>query len=67
MDRAEIDEYLADMTDEQLKSALTEAKDDLMKASRQHLNSEWHQSCFAATLLFSDEMNKRGIRLTPLH
>lgn len=67
MTKDEMQEYLATLSDGELKVALTEAHDDLMKAADEQPNSEWHGTCFAATLVYSQEMNRRGLKLATTH
>jgi hypothetical protein len=57
-------DMLANMSDAELMAATQEAIDDCGKAER---NSPWHEACFAASVVFSQECSKRGIRLKPLH
>lgn len=39
------------------------ASDDLAKASEEVPDSEWHEACFAATVMLAMEANSRGLRL----
>lgn len=54
-------EQIATLTDEELRTAINEASDDLKKASKDEPESEWHEACFAAVILFSQEMSRRGL------
>lgn len=62
----DIEGYLAGMNDEQLVDATKEARDDLVIASREQPDSEWHSSCFAAVLIYSKELHARGLKLVPV-
>lgn len=66
-DKMNIDEYMNDMSDDELIKATKEAYNDLTIAAKDEPNSEWHQSCFAATILFADEMAKRGLKISTVH
>lgn len=54
-----VDNYLKNMTKLEVKLALDQAVIDLRNASENAYNSEWHESCFAATILLAQEYNKR--------
>lgn len=52
------------LTNDQLKDALNTAYGDLAEAVREQPESEWHEACFAATVLLCQEIERRG--LTPI-
>lgn len=54
-------------TDQQLIDLFNEAKLDLAKAAEDEPESEWHQACFAAVIMVSQEASKRGLKLTTVH
>lgn len=58
-----IDDHLADLTDKELLAAGQEAVDDLTKAALTQPGSDWHQACFAATVIYAEELSRRGLRL----
>lgn len=60
-------EYIEQMTDAELKQATQTCMDDLAIAARDENNTEWHEACFAAAVLFSGEMNRRGLKLVTAH
>lgn len=63
----EIQEILDDMDNDKLIAEFNEAKIACQLAAEQEKNSEWHESCFAAILVFVGEIEKRGIDLRTLH
>lgn len=67
MTTQEIADYLAEKSDEELKAAFKDAESDLAEAAAQQHGSEWHQSCFAALLIYGGELAKRGIFLGTRH
>jgi hypothetical protein len=58
-------EYIASLSDDDLIKRTGIAMDDLTEASHKQNNSEWHQSCFAATVLYCEEMSRRGLKVKP--
>jgi hypothetical protein len=56
-----------DMTDAEVLEWALMAEGDLAEAANTQRDSEWHQACFTACWVLSQEMSKRGIRLRPLH
>jgi hypothetical protein len=65
--KMDIKEHLDDMSDKELIAACEEVKADLSKAAYDNPGSEWHQACFAAALLYCEELSERGIRLGTVH
>lgn len=59
-----IEEHMANISDEQLRINIRESKQDLSDAAADCPESEWHQSCFAALVLYAQEAAKRGITET---
>lgn len=60
-------DYVDDMTDAELVSAIATARDDLAKAAIDAPNSEWHEACFAGALVLCLEAQKRGIVIGTRH
>ena len=58
--------WLARLPDADLKAAFQEAVDDCQKAGTEQPNSEWHEACFAACVVFSQEVSRRGLNAPPL-
>lgn len=56
-----------EMTDAEVLEWAKMAEGDLQEAANTQRNSEWHDACFAACVVLSQEMTRRGIRLRPLH
>ncbi len=54
---------ISEMNDKELLSWLAIANADLALVSKNDPNSEWHEECFAATVLLAQEANKRGVKL----
>ncbi len=50
------------LTDQELLTWLDTAAADLADAVATVPNSEWHEACLAAAVVFSQEANRRGIR-----
>jgi hypothetical protein len=63
----DIEGMVADLSDDELLSRAKIANDDCVEAANTRRNSEWHDACFAACVVFSEELSKRGLRLQPLH
>lgn len=59
--------YLANLSDAELHAATAKAVEDCKLAGATEQNSEWHESCFAACVVFSQEMSRRGLHLNKLH
>ena len=59
----EIQNYLDSLNDDELRANAKTASFDLQAAAENDRDSEWHGSCFAATVLYAQEMTKRGINL----
>lgn len=53
--------------DGELRSLLKTAADDLNYAAEHMNKSEWHQLCFAATVVYAQELSRRGLRLKEAH
>lgn len=58
---------LESMTDDQVLRAASIAADDCREAASTQHNSEWHECCFAAVVVLSQEMARRGISLNRTH
>jgi hypothetical protein len=58
---------IKEMSNEELKAFVKEAGEDLEKAAETERNSEWHEACFAAVLMGTMEMNRRGIQMATVH
>ena len=56
-----IDEHLAALDDNELREHLERAVTDCKEASHELNNSEWHAACFAAAVVYSQELNRRGL------
>jgi len=59
-------EYIASLDNDTLLNRGESAFKDLAEASEVEPNSEWHESCFAASLLFAEEINRRGLQRNPV-
>ena len=57
------DIYMSTLSDEQLLINLALARDDLQDAATHHHETEWHEACFAGTVCYAMEANKRGLSL----
>lgn len=57
-----IDAYLDAISDTELQQKMGEAYAELNTVSIEAPNSEWHESCFAAVIAFSQEIQKRALR-----
>jgi len=60
-------EYMNNLTDAELRQQTLECVGDLAKAAEEYPNTEWHEACFAALVLFSGEWDKRQIKLAAVH
>lgn len=67
MSAQDIADHLAEMSDGALRMAFQQSEIDLAEAAAQQPNSDWHQSCFAALLIYGGELAKRGIFLGTRH
>lgn len=65
--RFDIDSHLSSLSDDQLREATRQAQDDLAVAARDQPNSERHEACFAAIILYTHEMQKRNLRIATVH
>lgn len=63
----DIDARLVAMTDAEPMAATRTAIDDLKTASQDEPNSEWHEACFAGAIVYSTELQKRGLSLATKH
>lgn len=59
MTREELDTRLASLTDTELAVCLKTAAADLEKAAEDDRDSEWHSACFAATIVYCQETDRR--------
>ena len=57
-----VQEYFDSLSDNQVLELAEECNSDLLKASSDNPESEWHEACFAAMVLTAQEMNKRGLK-----
>jgi hypothetical protein len=57
----DVQAYLTSLSDTDLVDNHRQAFSDLAEAARTQRNSEWHQACFAATIVYAEEMVKRGL------
>jgi hypothetical protein len=57
-----IDAYLQSLSNDELIQKLEIAIQDLEAAAEKEHGSEWHESCLAATVLYCNEMSKRGLK-----
>lgn len=62
-----IADHLASLSDAELTEATKTAQDDLGEAVREQPNSERHQECFAGLVIYTREMQKRGLKLVTVH
>jgi hypothetical protein len=60
-------EYLTSLDDAELKRQAGICYDDLQIAANMEHNSNWHESCFAAAVMFAQELNRRGIEMRTLN
>ena len=56
-----IDEHLASLDDNELRERLAFAVNDCKEAGHELNNSEWHSACFAAAVVYAQELNRRGL------
>ena len=56
-------EVIKAMTNDELIAYTQTAGEDLTEAANTQNNSPWHEACFAACVVLSQEMGRRGIRL----
>lgn len=61
------DDYLNDLTDDELLAKYAQVKIDLEAASTDDRESEWHEACFAGALVIGMEALKRGLKLNKVH
>ena len=57
-----VQEYFDSLSNNQVLELAEECNNDLLKASRDNPESEWHEACFATMVLTAQEMNKRGLK-----
>ena len=62
MSKQEIEQKMAAYTDSELLEEVETAYNSLMTITEEDMNSEWHEACFAATVVLAMEMNKRGLK-----
>jgi len=55
----ELQAFLHSMDDAEVSARLTKALEDLEAAAREVPDSEWHEACFSAVAIFSQEHAKR--------
>jgi len=60
----DVEAFLLGISDDNLVYFANECAKDLELASKEQNNSEWHEACFAAFILFSQEIGKRGLKIT---
>jgi len=56
----DVDEF-SDMSDDEVLYWFEEACSDLAEVAAKEPNTEWHECCFAATIVLADEMSKRNL------
>jgi len=61
----DIDKYLKSLTDNELIKKTDMCQKDLELASGEQNNTDWHQECFAAMIVYGGEMRKRGLKTNP--
>jgi hypothetical protein len=61
MNTADVSTYLSSLSDDDLIDAVHVAEIDLVRAGVDEPNSEWHGACFTGYLLYSMELQRRGI------
>lgn len=59
----QIKQYLDSLSNSELLGNFFMAKTDLEKITKEQSNTEWHEACFAATILYLQEANKRGLKV----
>ena len=59
MTSAEVQHYLAGLSDDELADRLRVAVADLERAAEEENESEWHEACFAASVLYCQESDRR--------
>lgn len=57
-----IDIYIASLSDAELVAKRNAAFADLANAADECPNSEWHEACFAASVIFAKAANQRGLK-----
>ena len=60
----EIQQYLSSKSDDDIIQYTKQATIDLKKAAIEEHSSDWHNCCFAATLLLFREIEKRKLVVT---
>lgn len=60
-------EQIAALTDDEVRVWAKTANEDCIEAGNSKKDSEWHVACFAACVVFSQEMTRRGITIRTLH
>ena len=63
----DVAEHMSDMSDSELLEAGRTALDDLATAAIDEPGSDWHQSCFAAVLIYAEEIQARHLTLATIH
>ena len=54
--------YMSAKTDQEILDGLRQAVVDTEDAARELNNSEWHEQCFAAAVVYAQEATRRGIK-----
>lgn len=62
-----IPEYLENLSDADLIEEAKTAVQDLKEAAANQRESEWHQACFAGVMVFTEELSKRGLKMSTFH
>lgn len=57
----EVRAYLSSLSTIDLQQSLATAVVDLREAAEKETDLEWHESCFAAVILYSQEISRRNI------
>jgi hypothetical protein len=56
-------EQMASLTDDEVIAWAKTANEDCIEAGNTERDSDWHAACFAACVVFSQEMARRGINM----
>jgi len=67
MDFEEVQEMIGNLDDKHLIEGFEKARDDCESASINDPNSDWHEACFAAVMVFSQEILKRQLFASTVH
>lgn len=62
MSMTDVEVVMSSFTDDELRTQAIDCRNDLKKAAEYQPESEWHETCFAAMLIYAQEMNRRGLK-----